>query len=578
MLTAIKEIGEFFRKKNSTSDLDTLVQNPKCTHLITINFDKNFKLSNVTLEQCDNSKVKRYLYRNGNSPRGSDVTPASKLVEVRKTLNRINYWFNSYDKSNLQNDEKRLLDNIKNELINNKNEIEKLIEQQKNNLSRKDKVLLTIKIDDKYIGDYEVFKRFLLPKKTKEQNIQSYKGTCSVCGIDGKKVSGNINVFKFFTQDKPGFITGGFNEEQSSRNFPVCYECKLSLEQGKKLLRDNRFQVCKGIYCYIIPKFMLGMDFVREEITNILLYMPKRLSLKDTIKNRIFADENDILETLSNEKDILTLNFLFLKGTLYGPQDSEKIILLIEDVFPSRLRKIFEAKDNVDRIFVNESFTLGNIRYFFEKSDKNKQEYDLDRYFLEIVNSVFKDKKIDLNFLITFFMKKIRDELINTEYPYNAIRNAFKNIVFFETLDLISFTKEVVKMSMFDSLFQKFGYAFESPAKRGLFLLGALTEMLLRKQYNDKNSKPFWKQLKGLKMNERDIKGLLPKVQNKFQEYDAFDEGKRKIASEIANYLLTAEDNWKLSVDEINFYFSCGMNKIDEIKQIIYPEKNRKRC
>jgi len=34
------------------------------------------------------------------------------------------------------------------------------------------------------------------------------------------------------------------------------------------------------------------------------------------------------------------------------------------------------------------------------------------------------------------------------------------------------------------------------------------------------------KNLKGLKLDEEDFIGLLPKVQNKLEEYDSFDKGK----------------------------------------------------
>jgi len=46
-------------------------------------------------------------------------------------------------------------------------------------------------------------------------------------------------------------------------------------------------------------------------------------------------------------------------------------------------------------------------------------------------------------------------------------------------------------------------------------------------------------------MNEKDIKALLPQIQNKFEDYDAFDKGKRIIAKEAAKYLLNAGEDWK---------------------------------
>jgi len=74
-------------------------------------------------------------------------------------------------------------------------------------------------------------------------------------------------------------------------------------------------------------------------------------------------------------------------------------------------------------------------------------------------------------------------------------------------------------------------------------------------------------------MNEKDIKALLPQIQNKFEDYDAFDKGKRIIAKEAAKYLLNAGEDWKMSVEEINYYFCCGMNLADEVAQIVYEHK-----
>jgi len=73
-------------------------------------------------------------------------------------------------------------------------------------------------------------------------------------------------------------------------------------------------------------------------------------------------------------------------------------------------------------------------------------------------------------------------------------------------------------------------------------------------------------------MDERDIKALLPKVQNKLEEYDSFDKGKRSIASEASKYLLEAGDGWRMPVDEINYYFCCGMNLTENIADIVYSK------
>lgn len=590
MLTAIKEIGELKRNKSKKDELSVLVENPndnnKYKNVITINLKDDNSFEDVDLEQFDSVKIMQYLYRKGAS-KGPDITPTAKITDdINKTFdNKLKGWFRILeDRSlSLSDNDRKFLQSIKNTIETNEKTIIENIEKKLNLISKKENAILTLKFKKgntwKYIGDIDIFKKLLVEiESNKDKQCVANNKNCSVCGNVVNSVSGKVDVFKFYTIDKPGFITGGMNKSLAWKNFPVCQECKLSLEEGRKFIEAKKYKFY-GLGYYIVPAFFFN---VNEDILNIFEEGTNAPSLKGKTIKHITSDEQEILDILKDEKDYLTLNFLFLEKK----QSAERILLLIEDVFPSRLKKIFEAKDKVDRIYNDaEPFTFANIRYFFEKSDKQKRNYDLNRYFLGITESVFKDKKIDLNLLIKFFIKKIRMDLIKTEHPYNTIEHALKDIVFFETLGLISFEKEVVEMSQFEELFKKFGSAFESPLKRGLFLLGVLTRRLLNKQYaqrieaGEKNPKlPFMKQLKGLKMDERDLKGLLPKVQNKLEEYGEFKMLEKKIASEVANYLLMAGDDWKLSTDEINFYFSCGMNKIDEVASIIYPGKEEKNA
>ena len=78
---------------------------------------------------------------------------------------------------------------------------------------------------------------------------------------------------------------------------------------------------------------------------------------------------------------MMTFDLLFIKRT----NSAERILLVIEDVLPSRLRRIFCAKHSVDEVF-SQSFTFGAIRYFFLKSDSDKRDTDLDGYFLGVVD------------------------------------------------------------------------------------------------------------------------------------------------------------------------------------------------
>ncbi|MGQ9702777.1 MAG: TM1802 family CRISPR-associated protein [bacterium] len=66
--------------------------------------------------------------------------------------------------------------------------------------------------------------------------------------------------------------------------------------------------------------------------------------------------------------------------------------------------------------------------------------------------------------------------------------------------------------------------------------------------------------------------GLLPAVQDKLEQYDSFDKW-RRLAQESSKYLLVnTGDGWRLSINEINFYFACGMNLMEQVTNIIDSE------
>jgi len=598
MLSAIREVGKWQISKSGKNELEVLIKEPKFKTggkvvLIRIDVDKNV-FEDVELEDYDSAKTQRYLFRGGVS-QGPNPTPVANIpnakngnneqetqknleTQIRKTFGgKIQKWFDKHSNSSKENG--NVLENIRKILSDNDDKITKAIQTCIKDIDKKEGKLLTIKIKQsdewKYIGDFDVFRKSLKEienKKTVE--ISASDKNCSICGMRKVLVSGDSSVFKFYTIDKPGFITGGFNENLAWRNFPVCPECKLELEEGRKFIENN---LAFGFYrisrYLLIPKLLLGSINVNSEVIGILLDSNKIVSLKDRVKKRITDANNEILEILADEKDVLTLNFLFLRKE----QSAERILLLIEDVFPSRIKKIFAAKEYVDKIF-DEDFNFGRIRSFFSKSSVGKRENDLNKYFLEIVDSVFKGRRLDFAFLLKFYMTAIHKEFINDGYFIPRVKDALMDTMFFENLGLISF-EEVDNMgeSIFSSVFARFGKSFGSSAKRGIFLMGALTQLLLNKQWSERNAKPsFMKHLKGLKMDEKDVKALLPKVQNKLEEYDSFDKGKKLIASEASKYILEAGENWKenykMSNDEINFYFACGMNLVDNVADIAYSK------
>jgi len=539
-------------------------------YLLAIVLDENNLFRDVEIEQFQIEKISRYLYKEreskGNKP--APIAPVN-IKEPEKTFKKIKSWIDACIKiPDLTDNEKKLIKSISDALEKENQKIIDSLKSKTIELSKKEGKFLTIKLNNgqKYIGDYEFFQRAY--KHLSLQKIQKSSAenkSCSICGEIKDNVSARTFVYNFDTDDKPGFISE-FNKQNFWKNIPVCQECRELLKKGREFIDSKLTFKFHGLKYQLIPKTLLNEDEIIREVIDILLDTHKTISLKERTIKRLTNDENEILEYLSEKGDVISLNFLFLQTK----QSAERILLLIEDVLPSRIRNIFEAKEIVDKVY-GEDFNFGKIRTFFSKSDDERKNSDLDKYFLEVIDSVFKGKKLDFSFLTKFFMQPIRKEFVTDSYYLPRIKDAMMCMSFFEKLGLINFEEEeVMGKSIFEEIFAKYGKSLNTSAKRGIFLLGVLTQMLLNKQYSERSSKPFMKKLKSLKMDEKDIKSLLPEIQNKLEEYDAFDKGKGIIAKEASRYLLEAGENWKMSIDEINYYFACGMNLFEEVAHVVY--------
>ena len=571
MLTALKEVGELLLNKENKSEIDILLENPDSngTYKVVwaLEFDKDFNFKGVSVEEFKGEKPHIYLYKRASGSNAPDFSPTSRVTEAEKTFTKklLRWLENHNDILEIQK--------IYEELVKNE---ENLIKQLKELDSQtKDGKILTLKIDGKYLYEVENpdFKEILLDdylKKIKE--ISQKDAICSVCGDKKDEVFTTSLIYKFYTLDKECYITSGFNKKNAWKNFPVCQDCFLKIDYGKKYVENNLKFKFSGKEYYLIPKLILDTPEALEEINEILSMEAGKLSLSDGKRNIITGHKEDILEILKDYKDVISFYFLFLKGG--GKADSDKILLLIEDVLPSRIHKIFDIKTRVDELF-GQDYNFGKLVDFLDK---------FDRTFFEIVDKIFGEGKLNFKSLLQIFNREIRDKFYSSFKEkdkkeknkkkdfYSTVIDALMNVRFLEELGLINTEVKTMEESKFEKVYEKVGKSLNTPAKRGIFLLGALTQMLLNIQGQERGSTPFFKNLKGLKMNEEDIKGLLPKVINKLIEYERFDSGKREIAEEIAKNLLSQE-KFGLSIDEINFYFTSGMALYKEVADVVYKNE-----
>lgn len=541
-------------------------------------YEWNF--TGVTSEETKfGDKSSLYLYRRRGA-NGANYSPTALITDLEKTWNtRVLSWFSYVGsmKSHLSESTMAFFQSVDSAL--QKNTVEIITACRWHQETSKHSFGISIKLDSKYLGEYaEFYAAFQQLVQAKDLEVYAEEKHCSVCGADGVNVIGNLNVFKFYTLDKPGYISGKFQASHAWRNYPVCFSCKSQIEAGKAYLQKNLSFNFYGLSYLIVPKWLFPSEESGYILNNIGQWQHKQKISDPDLYNRLTRDEREILEILSEETNQLQFDFLFLKIEQSGAV--ERVLLHLEDIHTNRLRQLFEAKREVERKFElkqHDLFHFGRIRTFFSKSSSDKKNYDLDKYFLMIVNHIFTRKEIDFTFLIHHFMREIRSRLYDEKQPvYYVIRDAALILHYFRHIGILPWKEgQRMREDAYTEVIRKYGTKLDQPVKEGLFLLGALTQILLDIQRRNRNATPFEKQLKGLRMNRTELMRLLNKTVDKLRAYNEYGSRMEELVAAISARLLDSNGSWKMSVDEMNFYVATGMALKSEINAVRYRKEDK---
>ncbi|MCK4260844.1 MAG: TIGR02556 family CRISPR-associated protein [Halanaerobiales bacterium] len=593
MIHAIKKIGEYASKKGETTLLEQLVDDPndngKYNTVVFIIFRVNedeVTYAGIDIEEYTKRKLIKYAYKKG-AARGGDLTPTSKVTEFKKTLERIVKPIEKISKNlDENNDDDRILMRIS--FMLHDIEIMQRILADLEKLTYDGSVVLTIRVDQgesqKYVGDFprltsgllEQFEKSLYFRSSFNKDEKESIGKnnqCYVCSKISDKTYGYAATFAFYTLDKQGFSSGGFKRGDAWKNYPVCPECAFDLEIGKKYIENKLSATFSNLTYFILPKNIFAENEEEaEELFDILgdLEYKRKMSLKDDTITGITGVQNDLLSLMKDYSNYTNFNIMFYDS----PKGSSefRILLYVEDVLPSNMRRIFKAKDEVEKLPLfnnlpgknNKQF---NLRFSFKTIHQFFPTKHFLKTFLEILNNIFTQRKISYDLLVHRYMDVIREKYCNNESIWLDTLKAMEILFFLEKLDLLNREKEgevtmVIENKgyeeQFKEFFIKYTTFFDTDAKRAVFLVGVLAQKLLNIQAKDRNgATPFRARLNGLKLNEKIIKRLLPEVQNKLEEYDKNYYNKLEVL--IAEYLLVSDFSI-FSNDEISFYFTVGMN------------------
>jgi len=624
MIEAVYNVGVYALDTNHLSLDDAehvteiLCEDPKSSNLyktiITVELNKKGKditFIRVGNEKYAEDKIVRYLYRRGSSS-GADLSPTCRLTEPKKTFKgKFLRWFKiefSDPSYGLTEEEQNLLSNIKSCILSNSKQILEAITAKYDSLRKeRESGIITIVLHDgekKYLGDISAFRKILRVNALANyfqkfnKTSKSENQTCTICRKKRAEVYGFVSTYNFYTVDKPGMVSGGFDQSKAWKNYPVCKDCALTLEEGKRFLEENsKFRFYSFDYL-LIPK-PLNPDVDSEVYETLQDYHSDpihgesaQIRLTKDYKKLLDETEGDILSYLSDKPNTFQCNIL-----IYAASNNEfKILRYIDGVFPSRLRELFKAKEFVDQnsilkkynVTVYEKgkptgqkpleFNFGSLWYFFGK----RRDEDKSSYFLDMVAKVFQNEKVSYRFFLNGVVNRMRKQFAQGYSTNEAGMRGLGSLLFLQRLGILcdynhgdNMNENKIREIMNDpihenstqkleAVFDVFPEFFNRNSTRAAFIVGSLSQLLLNIQYTERGATPFRTKLQGLRLDQKKVSALLPEIQNKLEEYNKnYYKELEKLASE---YLIQAGYDWGLSKDEVSFYFVLGMNLASYLK------------
>ena len=574
MIEDIYRIGLALKcmNKNTSGAIDEDImpdKSAKIDQIVAICLSSRGNYQGVTLVEYGSENAESILLKK-KSPNGPNYAPTAQITEFEKTLNvKIVSWFKWAKKQGeqfeLDTDELQFISNVENTLEENEASIIK--EYTAFNLPKKGAYVLTVMVDSKFPVDVPaIFK--LYAGSIREKRERAGKGTCSLCNKKGTDIIPKSTVFKFFTVDKPGNVSGGFGESNVWRNYPVCAECETVLGKAKEYIWDNlKFDYVDMQY-YLIPS-TLSVDPTLEKLITILEELRiKSFSFKEEASKSLKRSEKQIWNVINLENDINSFTLLFVESEMAG--NVERIVLELKDIYPSRVKRLYEAKKAVEKSFEEriESFNFKFIRDFLSRSDKKTKDKDLTSLFLDVTRKLFKKEKIEQKILLPHYMREIRQCLgsgDNMRQFSDVALKAWVSIAYLIEAECIKSERGVNMDTRFDALYKKYGAGLDCELKCALFLTGALVRKVMDIQFAKIKSMAFRDRLMGLKMRQEDVLRVINEAQQKMYEYDSYSNESKQIVEQIMQLILKSPSKWPMTVDEINFYISAGMSLYKEI-------------
>lgn len=566
MISQLYKYGSYLEDvpelKRYFSHLDNPFEKREDQGKVLVGLIENKKFVRLELEDFDLDQINLYQYKALSGGRSQGIIP-TLYVNFSKADQK--------GKTGLDKTADRLLNNLnKNRKIVEISNIDDLLSKFKAwNFNDNYYYIITLKIDGKYLGEIPEFKNKLADKAYKPFYVQSKGqslGKDKLCALTSKigTVYGFSNILGF-TVDSTSFIRNGYKIKDSYKMFPVSKEAIPTLLGAKRILLNLNTSHFYGQLQYaVLPNFILEPD---DGTYLAKKFLDKSMNIDDGSATSFIKETESILQEIIEDGELAKGDMYY--SILFFEQNNAqfKIHLILNDVLPSRISKILEAKQQTEKYYApltnyilngqlksSYIYLIGFRKYF----TLNKQ---VQPAYFKFISSVFTGSTFNDDKFISLIVKQWRS--LFRKYAFkdreyykfsSAVKNSLPELSFLNKIRLFKpninmekSTKQVTADTI--NFIDEHPAFFTSEYAKGAFLFGCLTSRLFIKQQGN----AFMRELNGLNINKELIKKKFPKLIAKLRQYDM----EFKILESKALKYFAINDPAKK--DEISFAFTMGL-------------------
>lgn len=571
--------------------------------------DGQIQYKNIDVSNVNQENYQKFAYRKG-SARGGDITFTTKFGDLNKKLKVLvtSQWGSLLSVAkDVSNEEFQFFEAWREAFKENQEQIQTDLTAFYSGLDKNQQQTsafsLAIEISGqiKFVADFKSIQKLILisgteGKKRKYNVVSEGKDNlCSICFNKKATLYGFASPFKYATVDKPGTVSGYFNQENNWINYPICEDCALELELGKNYVTKHLSRSFFGRRYYLIPKTILRNNETRlQKALRLIEGVTYEIGQSDQIESR----EDYLMERLGGLDNLVSLNLLFHEEN--PTTKAIKIKLMLEEIPPSRFRILFVDIPKV----VNQHALYVDADYNFKRKEKKDLKFSFghikqffDDNFYDIIYKIFTGHSLNRSELFQRFMQVIRDNYNKQMNSGGFVENRLLTVLkahlilrYLQELNIVSTPNitlmnpepeedkqnhqnkaafDIEKLTTFVNSNTDFFYGNEVVS---IFALGILVSFVFSHQQASLGSTPFEKKLKGLNLSSTDLPRLCIESISKINQYTSIHAYKELRDLIIANFARHKAKITSLSNHEVSFYLVAGIELGRKFKSEKTPE------